>query len=235
MAVDAGQRRTSCSFAVTVQSSLRAPRLSLTRIMAFGDSITFGVDGDNRTTSAARPYPTVLRNLLAARYYDQTIEVTNEGVPGEVTKDGLVRFPSVFARHRPEMVLLQEGANDLAQSGVSAAGPVSDNLRGMAKLARAQGAQVFIATLLPQRAGPPRSLDPALVPIANFDIRAAARFEGVPVIDLFVELGGSPNPFVGTDGLHPNQSGYQKIAEVFFDALRSRFETQPAFPMVTRR
>ena len=55
------------------------------------------------------------------------------------------------------------------------------------------------------------------------------------MVDLFVELGGSPDPSVGTDGLHPNQNGYQKIAEVFFDALRSRLETQPAFPLVTRR
>jgi lysophospholipase L1-like esterase len=202
--------------------------------MAFGDSITFGIDGDARNSAVSLPYPADLKAMLAARYVDQAIEVVNEGVPAETTTMGLNRFPGRLSAQNADLVLLEEGVNDLNAFGVSVAPQVSDNLRSMAKLARARGAQVLMTTLLPQRAGPPRNLVPSLVPVANGEIRAAARLEGVPVVDLYQAFGGRPDPYIGADNLHPNQNGYHRMAELFFEAIRAQFETSaPTF--VTRR
>src|SRR5436190_10289816 len=63
IATDALKRTASCSFQVAVAA---APRLSRTRILAFGDSITHGdvvVPGtdDVLLTQTAQPYPAVLQ------------------------------------------------------------------------------------------------------------------------------------------------------------------------------
>jgi hypothetical protein len=38
---------------------------------------------------------------------------------------------------------------------------------------------------------------------------------------------GSLNTFIGSDGLHPTQAGYEAIARTFFDAVRARLEVPP--------
>jgi lysophospholipase L1-like esterase len=79
-ATDAVRRTASCSFTVTV--AIPAPRLGVTRILAFGDSITEGevpAPGEFPTASVFRPryvepnasYPADLTTLLAQRYVAQ--------------------------------------------------------------------------------------------------------------------------------------------------------------------
>ena len=41
---------------------------------------------------------------------------------------------------------------------------------------------------------------------------------------MFDGFGGSPDPYIDVDGLHPNQLGYEKMAHVFFDAIRTTLE-----------
>ena len=224
---DALQRTASCAFIVTVQPALPAPRLSVTRIMAFGNSITEGADGDMRRI-VPQPYPLVLQTMLADRYYDQTITVTNMGRGGERVSAGLVRLRSSLAAERPELVLLKEGVNNV--NARDDPEQIADTLRDMIKQVRAQGAQVFVATLLPERPGGSRAFFPAGIEPANHWIRLVAGLEGVPVVDLYQNFGGSPDPYIGVDGLHPNEAGYRRIAELFFDAIRVRFEQPPIVP-----
>jgi hypothetical protein len=82
-ATDAIARSATCSFMVAVT---KVPQLSVTRIVAFGDSLTAGTTSpDPMTLALVKPdsYPYQLQDLLAARYTDQTIEVINEGCGGE--------------------------------------------------------------------------------------------------------------------------------------------------------
>ena len=117
-ATDVSQQTASCTFNVVVQ---RSPVISLTSYVAFGDSITWGEDGQpivacGSTTTAtlealskihpavqypdAQQYPTVLRGRLASRYIAQAslIAVANKGNPGERAGSpaSLVRFNSVL-------------------------------------------------------------------------------------------------------------------------------------------
>ena len=71
-------------------------------------------------------YPTKLEALLAARYRAQSLTVRNEGASGECvsaascTPAGVPRLPGVLAADMPEVLLLQEGINDV--NGGRAAG-----------------------------------------------------------------------------------------------------------------
>ena len=114
VATDSLSRTGSCTFSVTVAGP---PRLSRTRIMAFGDSLTEGATVlSNDPYAIVHPpetaYPTVLRQLLSARYTDQTITVFNRGLPGEHASRALTRFIGTFVADAPDVVVLQEGYND---------------------------------------------------------------------------------------------------------------------------
>jgi lysophospholipase L1-like esterase len=231
---DAIQRTAQCTFSVTVAPPI--PRLSATRFVAFGDSITEGKFPD--ATFSANPYPPAVQSMLRSRYTAQAavITVINRGLSGENARQtsdggGIVRLPGVLAADRPDVLLLLEGVNDLSTGNPLTIQPMVDALRVMIRQGRSSGAQVMIATLLPERAGPgtPATRNGALPLLtqANDQIRRAAVLEGATLVDLFQGLGGTPDPWIGSDNLHPNDTGYQKIADLFFDAIRARFEAGP--------
>lgn len=235
-ATDEAQRARSCQFGVTVTPRPSSPRLAVTRVMAFGDSITAGVDGDTGSLTPV-PYPSALQAFLADRYYDQTISVTNEGVGGERVDQGLKRLPDALARHSPQVVLLLEGANDLTAAFATgenrmALPAIADGLRDMIKVGHQAGVEVLVATLTPQRRNSPKGSGADLVSSLNDLIYWSADREGAPVVDLFQALGGGPDPYIGADGLHPTAAGYQRMAKTFFGAIRWRYEPAPSLPFL---
>jgi lysophospholipase L1-like esterase len=232
-AVDAAVRASSCEFNVMVTPPPPRPRISATRFVAFGDSITEGqisLSPYGLIPSPPQSYPFKLQNLLVSRYIDQgsSIRVLDEGIGGERVSVGLTRLPRVLSADAPEVVLLMEGVNDLNSGSASAIPGVVSALRSMVIMARGRGAQVFIATLLPQRAGGQRAFAVGLIEPTNSQIRAIASSEGAVLVDLYQGFGGSPDPWVGSDGLHPTEAGMQRIAEIFFDAIRERLDITAA-------
>jgi len=239
---DARQQVDSCAFQITVEVP---PRISATRFLAFGDSITYGSSGacvrsfggqlldwpgeDLRSLWAnvvAGSYPSVLQNLLQTRYAAQSPVVTNEGAPGErvTNSDTLVRLTGKLAEHAPEVLLLQEGVNDLHSLKSPGIPEIVDGLRALAREARARGARVFIGTLLPERAGSCRAYHPDLIAPANDQIRAMVAGEDATLVDLYEAFRGQEGTLLGEDGLHPSAAGYAKIAETFFATIRQRLE-----------
>jgi lysophospholipase L1-like esterase len=224
---DSALRANSCAFTVTV-----TPRLSATNFVAFGNSIT---EGKSPSGDLQKSYPENLRELLTARYVLQTFVVVNAGCGGEFTiaassstcTGGVIRLPEVLDSLRPEVVLLEEGINDLNDGGTSAIAGMIDGLRTMIHEAKDRGVRVFVATLPPEREGGSRATAFAALPTANDQIRILASNEQVPLVDLFNGFGGTADPYIDVDGLHPTEQGYQKMAQLFFDAIRTALEMTP--------
>jgi lysophospholipase L1-like esterase len=232
---DADHRAASCSFTVIVVVELPTPMLSVTKFVAFGDSLTESKLAD-RTILDLNSYPNDLKALLSARYTTQTFAVVKEGCGGEPTfatglsgqdtcPGGIVRLPEVLARDAPQVLLLLEGSNDV-MGGASTIPTMIANLKTMVQQGKNSGAIVFIATLPPER-----NAVSGLIPVANMQI---AQIPGANVVDLFAGLGGSPDPYVGSDGLHLTIEGYQQMAQTFFAAIKAALETPPMGAMFSR-
>jgi lysophospholipase L1-like esterase len=231
----------------------KTPKLNADRFLAFGDSITAGVLATGcpfgggvscaiptsvptrkydlqrifaELESSTAAYPRVLQSMLAARYKTQTVSMTNEGNPGEFVADGKVRLPGTLASG-PQVLLLLEGANDMNQAHPPIDAIVED-LRAMVREGRGRGMQVFVATMLPQRQNACRGYDfcdgvnDTLA--TNVKIRTMAAGEGVSLVDLYPAFDGQTSTLLGLDGLHPNEAGYQKMAEMFFEAIKQKLE-----------
>jgi acyl-CoA thioesterase I len=232
-ALDSSGARASCSFAVVVT---RPPQLSITRFMAFGDSLTWG-DSNGQTLRLAFPeappsssYPSQLEQLLKARYLDQTVSVANEGWPGELIATGLARIPSAMDDDDPQVLLLLHGANDLLDSPSSAATRhIADNLYKIISRARQHTPDliVLLATFPPQTEGTDpydRGRAREFLPELNDRIRAVAEGEDATLVDLYSAFPSDLSTYISSDGLHPLPRGYALIAETFASAIQRVLE-----------
>jgi lysophospholipase L1-like esterase len=205
------------------------PRLTVTKFLAFGDSLTEGktaLASGVLMLTLPDAYTFKLQDLLARRYTTQAFSVVNEGLGGESTLQGKRRLPGTLASLQPEVVLLMEGANDLLAFGNNGVRDAIDNLGDMISLGQSAGARVLIATLPPQRPDSLRGTAAAVVPAFNDGIRHIAAQQNAVLVDVFAAFRGDLS-LVGPDGLHLNELGYQRIAEAFFDVIRTRFELTP--------
>ena len=227
VATDSLSRTGSCTFSVTVAAP---PRLGATRIMAFGDSLTDGqtiLSNDPYDLSAppATAYPTVLGQLLSARYTNQTIRVFNRGQPGEQASRALSRFIATFVADAPDVVVLMEGYNDVKQTTDDVTG-IANAIAGISELAgeaRRRGARVFICTLAPGKPGR-IEIQRSALDFINDRLRQVARSEGAVLVDIFSALLPDVNANVSIDGLHLTPLGYRRVAETVFAAIRADLE-----------
>lgn len=78
----------------------------VSRIIAMGDSVTFGI------TPEACPYPAQLQELLDQKYPNQ-IEIINAGVEGYSSQYVLKRLQYDILQYQPDMIIVYAGWNDL--------------------------------------------------------------------------------------------------------------------------
>ncbi len=228
----------SCSFTVTITPPL--PRLAKTNFLAFGDSMTQGeVSNPISTTNDAdgfpaftlqivpsAAYPRQLQLQLSSRYTQQVVQMTNAGIAGETASHGAQRFPGIMSSLRPEVVLLLDGANDLSALGEAGFSSAIAAIESMAKEARLRNARVFLANLPPTRLGGRNSISDSTIQAFNVRVASIARGENAILVDLHSAMAGAVNTYIGADGLHPNEMGYQKMAETFFTAIRADLEVR---------
>lgn len=229
----------ACTFQAIVTPPL--PRLAKTNFLAYGDSLTLGeVTTPVATATDAQgfpafklqivptaAYPRQLQLQLSARYTQQTMLVSNGGRSGETANEGAKRFPGILSSSRAEVVLLLEGANDLNALGNAALSSAAAAVESMAKEARFRNTRVFIATLPPAKPGGRNTVPASLIQAYNARLASIASGEGAVLVDLYSAMLPNVNMLVGSDGLHLTEVGYQKVAEIFFDAIRRDLEIRP--------
>jgi len=164
-------------------------------IVAFGDSLTFGTGAAENES-----YPAVLAQLISRK-------VLRSGVPGETTAGALERLESVLEEHRPKLVIVSLGGNDMLRKVDDAT--VKENLRRIIRTIQGRGVAVVLF-------GVPK---PALITSApEFYAELAKEFkipyEGKIVTDVLY------SPAEKSDSIHPNAKGYRRMAEAFAALLR---------------
>jgi lysophospholipase L1-like esterase len=234
-ATDSANQAAGCAFTVSVT---RPPQISVTRFMAFGDSITWGTASPPAGFLAypipapSYSYPTQLLVLLGTRYPDQAITMANEGWPGEAVADGLNRLPSALAVNTPEVLLLLDGANDLLGNPSSATTQyIATKLRDMVRTAKARmpTIKVLLATFPPQYHGTipyDRGAGAEYVPELNQRIAGVSQSEGATLVDLYAAFPVGGKPYIGVDGLHPTEQGYTLMAQTFGKIIQEKFEAK---------
>ncbi len=173
-----------------------APLDAQSRILAFGDSLTYGTGAD-----AEHSYPAQLSMLTAAR-------VINAGLPGETSAAGLRRLAQLLRQHQPQLLILWHGGNDILRR-MPMANTVS-NLQAMIDMARMQNIDVVLIGV-PQFG--------LFLSTAEFYTRLAKR-NHIPIDDNM--LGKIlRQPALRSDHIHPNAEGYALMAQAIADLLTS--------------
>ena len=164
-------------------------------IVAFGDSLTFGVGA-----SEAESYPLVLGQLISRK-------VVRAGVSGEITEGGLARLQDVIDEHKPKLMIVCLGGNDMLRKLDEA--QTKANLRTIINTIKSQGISVVLV-------GVPK---PALVTSAPPFYAEIAKEFGIPyegkiVTDVLYQRDQK------SDAIHPNAKGYRRMAEAIAALLK---------------
>jgi lysophospholipase L1-like esterase len=219
-------------------ASINPPKaIGLTRFVAFGDSVTWGAYSsfDPRFLFAAANggYAERLQAGLNVHHAPQQFVVFNEGVPGEWASDPktVTRLRNAIIARQAQAVLLLEGINDL-NNGVAVSTTVTA-LGQLVNAATSMGVPVVLATMFQtyQSTGPDgvvRTNAASLVPSYNQQIRALAVGRlNVHVVDLEPIM--QNRAYVGNDGLHLTDAGFEVMASAFMGAIEKAFPVRGSF------
>lgn len=174
------------------------------RIVCFGDSVT----GLYYHSGGRQAYP----ELIGRHHPGAT--VMNAGKSGHTTTNGLARIQQDVLVHKPHLVTVMFGLNDVAKSTIEL---YRKNLVEIVTKCRAAGAEVVLCT-------PNAVLETPERPVAQVAAfaevaRGVARELRVPLADTHAALEalrvGDPESWrlSMSDEIHPNLRGHRRIAE----------------------
>ena len=176
-----------------------------TKILAFGDSITYGYNVETKQS-----YPSQLSTLLLA-------DVINAGINGEVTNEGLRRLPGLLEKHKPQILIICHGGNDIIRrkSLIKA----KENIKKMIELARAKNIHVVLV-------GVPM-LEVISLSTAQIYYEIAEEMN-VPLENSALETILSDN-YLMIDQIHPNAEGYKILANSLANLITNTYLPSETF------
>ena len=190
------------------------------RILAFGDSITYGTSSSSN--GPATGYPALLENKLNALVGGH-FSTDNEGNPGEQTMQGLPRLSFLLSTNKPDVTLIMEGTND--EYYKVPFNRTAFDLVVMVALAKKAGASVALATIPPviSNSGHNRDGQEQLIEQFNPIIYKIGQIMNVPVVPVWESITAVPNwqntLMDQNTANHPNDAGYQIVRDAFFQVL----------------
>jgi len=174
-------------------------------ILVFGDSLS--------AAHGLRPeqgWVALLDKRLREQGYGYN--VVNASVSGETTSGGLQRLPRALELNKPQIVVLELGAND-ALRGLPLS-EAKDNLSKMVDLGEKAGARVLLVGMrIPPNYGPRYTAD--FVQMYS-DLTARYHLAFVPFLLESVALDSSK---MQEDGLHPNAQGEPSVLDTLWPQL----------------
>jgi acyl-CoA thioesterase-1 len=184
------------------------------RIVAVGDSLTAGLG-----VAEDQAYPAQLARRLHAEGYNY--QVINAGVSGETSSGALSRIEWVISSLRPDIVILETGAND----GLRGLDPdlLKSNLDRLVSTLTARNVQVILAGMLMLP-----NLGPNYTRAFSEIYPTTAKKHGVLFIPFFLDGVAGEAHLNQPDKLHPTADGYTRIVETVYPFVLRAIERHKA-------
>jgi lysophospholipase L1-like esterase len=200
-------------------SKLAPPAKDEQRVVFMGDSITDG--------------------WKLAEYFPNQPFV-NRGISGQTTPQMLLRFRADVIDLKPKVVVFLAGTNDISgNTGPTTLEAIEGNLVSMVELARANGINVVMASVLPvsdyntNKAGEKivRTVQrpPAQILALNQWIKNFCMERKLVYLDYFsatVDDKGFLKAELANDGLHPNAKGYEIMKPLAEAAIKTALKSK---------
>ncbi|WP_395734625.1 SGNH/GDSL hydrolase family protein [Prosthecobacter sp.] len=189
------------------------------RIVCIGDSIT----GVYYHSGGRRAYSEMLQLALQQLYPQTKLSVHNAGISGDTTTGGLKRLERDVLAHKPHLVTIMFGMNDLVGTPVDV---FKKNLREMITRCQKAGAEVVLCTQNSIVETPQRPC----ARLAEFTqaIRDVAKEQTLVVADCFAAFeavhaaDAAEWNLLLSDTIHPNMAGHKLFAETLAQAITGR-------------
>jgi lysophospholipase L1-like esterase len=189
-----------------------------TRVVCFGDSIT----GVYYHTGSRIAYPDLVGQGLRHLFPRAPVEVLNAGLSGNTTTAGLARMDKEVLGHKPHLVVVMYGMNDMVGTPRQT---FAGNLRKIIGRVRDAGAEVLLCTqnnVFPTDAGRP----PERLVEFTQTIRDVGLETSTPVADCYAEYERvrQEDPrrwavrLMGHD-IHPSLDGHRVFAQLIVEQI----------------
>jgi acyl-CoA thioesterase I len=179
-------------------------------IVVLGDSISaaYGID-------VGQGWVALVQGRLQEKHGDYI--VNNESISGDTSAGGLARIDQVLSRHKPDVVIIELGAND-GLRGLSPA-ILKNNLAEIARRAQESGAKVlFLSMRIPPNYGKRYTeMFYNVYPQLSKEL-------GVPYVPFILEDIALAKQLMQQDGLHPNEKAQAVIVEKIWPHLVNLLE-----------
>ncbi len=193
-----------------------------------GEPVTFVCLGDSVTgvyyhTGGRRAYTDMLKLALEQGFPGVEFTAINAGVSGNTTVDALARLEQDVLSHKPDLVSIMFGLNDMTRV------PMDDyraNLKALIERCRAAGAEVVLCTPNSVTDTPDRPTSKLLEYAAV--VREVAASEKVTLADCYsafeaIRAKYTPNwTFLMSDEIHPNWDGHRELARSIAYSIAGR-------------
>ena len=198
--------------ALTLLLSLGSANARTLNVVAFGDSLTAGYQ-----LAPDEAFPARLETLAKSKGLDVTI--TNAGVSGDTTADGLARIDWSIP-DGTDGVILELGAND-ALRGLSPEESLK-NLETMIVRLKERKIPVLLAGILA-----PPNMGADYETKFNGMYKALGEKHGLAVYPFFLDGVTLNTGMVLDDGMHPNGAGTKAMAEKFLPLFETFLKSLP--------
>ena len=145
------------------------------------------------------------------------VRVINDSTSGDTTAQGLTKMPSLLDRYRPEIVIIELGANDGLRGHPPFA--IQKNLEAMVRAARARGTRVLLLGM-----DIPANYGDAYRTAVRRVFAAVAKKTNVTLLPFLLEGIASQPSLMQPDRLHPNAAAQPLILKKVWAALQPLLE-----------
>ncbi|MBL4671942.1 MAG: arylesterase [Arenicella sp.] len=139
-------------------------------------------------------------------------QVTNASISGETSGGGLARLPLTLNELKPDVILIELGANDGLQ-GMSISA-MRDNLEQIISLVKEQNITIALAGI-----SLPASYGPRYIDQFRATFKELSQEYELPFIDFYREEFYLEPDFIQQDGLHPTAKTQPIVKDIILDFL----------------